>query len=155
MTRYLGNRCTAQGSASRSCRIWESLAANLHAAFGRWAPCVGSWLEEGSHLAKKGSMDPSCRQSRSIKRPVWPNLESLRWKPDARSQQWRRHPTKIIRSLFILGSCKNSASMLGMEQLHHAQIHFATAGELLFEQSKTTEFTTVHGNRLKGSDYYF
>jgi hypothetical protein len=29
--------------------------------------------------------------------------------------------------------------MLGMEQLHHAQVHFATAAEALFKQSMRTK----------------
>jgi len=29
--------------------------------------------------------------------------------------------------------------MLGMEQLHHAQVHFATAAEALFKQSLLAE----------------
>jgi len=29
--------------------------------------------------------------------------------------------------------------MLGMEQLHHAQVHFATAAEMLFKQSMLAE----------------
>ena len=33
----------------------------------------------------------------------------------------------------------SSASMLGMEQLHHAKVHFATATEALFKQSLLTE----------------
>jgi hypothetical protein len=37
--------------------------------------------------------------------------------------------------------------MLGMEQLHHAQVHFATAAETLFKQSITTE---IH-NRTRQS----
>jgi hypothetical protein len=41
----------------------------------------------------------------------------------------------------------SSASMLGMEQLHHAQVHFATAAETLFKQSITTE---IH-NRTRQS----
>jgi hypothetical protein len=44
----------------------------------------------------------------------------------------------------------SSAYMLGMEQLQHGQIHFATAAKNFSDNQEGPRFTLIYGNRLNG-----